>query len=243
MRALLATELLNIWEQGLAQPPLQRALTLLAAACPDISPAELAEFSIGQRDARLLTLREWAFGPQLVSVVTCPDCGERLELTFGVADVRAEPRAEPNGPLSLAEDGYEVEARLPNSRDLVALADREAGDAQRFLLERCLLALRRDGEEVSVDQLPSDVVDALVERMAEADPQADIRLALTCPECSHQWHAIFDVVSYFWSEIDTWARRVLQEVHVLASAYGWREADILGVSPWRRQLYLEMIGG
>ena len=32
------------------------------------------------------------------------------------------------------------------------------------------------------------------------------------------------------------------EVHVLASSYGWRESDILNMSAWRRQYYLDLIG-
>ena len=79
--------------------------------------------------------------------------------------------------------------------------------------------------------------------MADADPQADVRLALDCPACGHKFLAAFDVVAYFWSEINAWAYRLLGEVHTLASAYGWREDDILALSPWRRHVYLEMVGG
>ena len=37
--------------------------------------------------------------------------------------------------------------------------------------------------------------------------------------------------------------RFLRDVHTLASTYGWREADILALSPWRRQYYLALIAG
>jgi hypothetical protein len=33
----------------------------------------------------------------------------------------------------------------------------------------------------------------------------------------------------------------LREVHVLASANGWSEAEILALSPQRRQRYLEIV--
>jgi hypothetical protein len=78
--------------------------------------------------------------------------------------------------------------------------------------------------------------------MGEADPQAEVQLALACPACRHQWQVSFDIVSYFWSEINARSQRLLWEVHALASAYGWREADILAISPQRRQFYLEMVG-
>ena len=82
----------------------------------------------------------------------------------------------------------------------------------------------------------------IIDQMALADPQADVQLNLSCPACNHHWQSVFDIVSFFWSEIHAWAQRTLREIHALASAYGWREADILALSPRRRQLYLEMIG-
>jgi hypothetical protein len=33
----------------------------------------------------------------------------------------------------------------------------------------------------------------------------------------------------------------LRDVHELASAYGWRESEILALSPQRRQAYLELV--
>src|SRR5258708_7818916 len=65
--------------------------------------------------------------------------------------------------------------------------------------------------------LPSEVVQAAAARLAEADPGADLRLAVSCPGCGHQWRAVFDIVSFFWSELDAWAGRMLREVHILAS--------------------------
>ena len=50
-----------------------------------------------------------------------------------------------------------------------------------------------------------------------------------------------DVAAFFWTELNAWAVRLLREIHALASAYGWREADILALSPKRRDLYLELI--
>ena len=79
--------------------------------------------------------------------------------------------------------------------------------------------------------------------MAAADPQADVELALSCPACGHAWPAAFDIASFLWTEVDAWARVLLHEIHALASAYGWREADILALSPRRRRAYLELIGG
>jgi hypothetical protein len=198
---------------------------------------------VGQRDARLLMLRDWTFGSQLISVVTCPVCGERLELNFSTADLRVGTEAESEETLSLSVAGYELRFRLPNSLDLIAIADcQDALDARQLLLERCLSASEHEGETVAVGRLPTEVVDALAQRMAQADPQGDVQLSLACSQCGHQWQAGFDIGSFFWSEINAWAHRTLKEVHALASVYGWRETDILTMSAWRRQFYLNCIG-
>ena len=243
MRALSSSELLSVWERGWAQSPGQQALTLLASACPDVPADALGRLSVGRRDALLLTLRERLFGSLLVGLAVCQNCGQRLELTFGAGEIRATQAEEPAETLSLNADGYRVEFRLPNSHDLVAVSDCPDGPSARgLLLDRCLLRASRNGELTVPDQLPASLVQAVTQRMAAADPQADVSLALACPHCRHQWQAAFDIVSFLWSEINAWAQRILREVHVLASAYGWREADILALSPTRRQLYLELAG-
>ena len=241
MRPLSTSELLSVWERGQARPVAERALALLAAACPDETPDALARLSIGRRDALLMTLREWTFGPRLVSLAACPDCGERLELDMAVADLRVPSPGPAPERLEMTVDGYEIALRLPDSRDLAALSG-EAGlpALRQRLLDRCLLSVRRRGKEAS---LPEELAEAAVARLAEADPQADVHLDLSCPACGISWLAAFDIVTFFWREIEAWAARLLREVHALARAYGWSEGEILSLSPRRRQIYLQMVSG
>ena len=110
-----------------------------------------------------------------------------------------------------------------------------------LLVRRCVSQALRDGTEVTVETLPEMVITALSTRIAESDPQAEVQLDLTCPSCAHRWQLTFDIVSFFWMEISAQAKRLLREVHILARAYSWREADILSLSPARRQFYLEMV--
>jgi uncharacterized protein (UPF0212 family) len=242
MHALSASELLGVWEHGLAQRPIERALTLLATTLPGTPLDDLARLSIGQRDAGLLSLREQNFGPQLVCLTKCTNCGERLELSFMVSDLRVAPDVEAPTELSLRVDDYEVEFRLPDSFALLAVADsRDVTTARALLLERCLRRVSKGDEPWTARELPQPVIDAVVERMAQADPQADVQLALACPLCGHEWQTAFDIVSFVWTEINVWASRTLYDVHTLAAAYGWSEREILGLSPRRRQAYLEMI--
>lgn len=258
---LSATQLLELWEQGQQASPLQQALLLLTAACPAYTAEQLAHLPIGQRDALLIQLRAWTFGPQLVSVVNCPRCAERLEFTLESNTLLLAPPTdggEPPDTFSLQADGYAVTFRLPTSVDLAAIALlADTATAQQQVLARCLLTahtgvelgskageteMDAPGSPVPLEQLPPPVLAAVQERMAAADPQADLQVALTCPACAEEWNAFFDIVTFFWRELDDWARRTLREVHLLAGAYGWREGEILALSAWRRRAYLELVG-
>ena len=242
MRSLSARELLDVWEAGSAQPLVQRALLLLAVANPDLSYAALSHQHLGQRDAQLLTLREWLFGPQLISMASCPNCGERLQLTVSSRDLMAETHPVPES-IALVIDDYHVLYRLPDSTDLLALAQCEtAATSRELLLQRCVQTITRADQDQPIETVPASVIEAIEAHMAQADPQADIQLDLSCPACQHHWLAAFDVVAFLWKEIDSWARRILSDIHVIASAYGWSEADILALSATRRQTYLDLIG-
>ncbi len=241
-----ATSLLQVWERGQLQAPVEKALTLLAAAYPDASREELAMLSIGRRDAILLSLREQLFGSQLSSLTDCPACGEQLELNFNVADIRATSSSLP-APLSVCESGYELELRLPNSLDLLQLANCSTiGEMRSQLFAQCVMSVTHEGELEStavLSGMPAEIVDHAIARMGEADPQADVEVDLNCPDCRHVWQTGFDIVTYLWSELHTWAGQMLREVHLMASSYGWSESDILNMSAPRRRGYLEMLAG
>src|ERR1051326_951774 len=144
MRALSAAELLAVWELASNQPPGQRVLALLAACAGDASPEELAQLSIGQSDARLLSLRERTFGPQLAAIATCPACGEALEFAVNVADIRSSPPAHTNAQFEIEREDYAVQFRLPNNIDISTLdPDAVPQNNRQHLLSRCVLAARR----------------------------------------------------------------------------------------------------
>jgi hypothetical protein len=240
MTGLSATHLLAIWERGAGQPAVWRALELLAAAFPKETPDSLAELAICERDARLLALRETIFGAQLNSLADCPACGECAEISFQASDLTAASRSASPG-LEWSGAGWQVAYRLPSSRDMLAVHGTPLAEARRSLLFRCILSARQADQPAPADALPPDVLETLARQMAEADPLADVWFALACPACEHHWQAPFDVVAYVWSEVDAWALRTMQEVHCLARAYHWSEAEILNLSAWRRQLYLSML--
>jgi hypothetical protein len=261
MHAPSTANILNMWEKGLRQSSASRALTLLEAFYSEEESGSLAKLSIGERDARLLQLRQVLFGPRMTSTTRCPRCSERLEWESDVADLlvlRVDPPAGSSNRLQGNEDpsapkgggdirdltvkSYRIKFRLPNSGNLSSLSGkRDAALMREQLLERCLIeASTEDGEPLQFEQLPEAVLQGMIQEMERADPQSNLQIGLTCPACGHCWEAAFDIVSFLWSEIHGWAQRMLRTVHVLARSYGWQEADILAMSPTRRQIYLEM---
>jgi hypothetical protein len=244
MKPLNATELLTVWEQGMNQSLLQKTLILLARACPEIDFDTVAKLSIGERDARLLMLREWMFGSRLLNMADCPQCSERLEWETNIPDIRLQSFQPHHSSreFSLELDDYSIRFRLPTSMDIAAVIANgaEQPDPAKILAD-CILDSQNSGEACEVDELPEKVVQALCQRMEQEDPQANISMALNCPNCSHKWAAQFDITSYLWTEINQWAVRILQDVHKLARAYHWSEHDILNMNPVRRQLYLGMV--
>jgi hypothetical protein len=241
MRALTAREIIQVWEWGQDKHPLDRARGLLLLAQPELSAEQVTALSIGQRNARLLALRGLTLGPQLQGFARCPACAAALEFTVDDAELR---QPEPAGLRHTCQvDGFDLAFRLPNSTDLAAIAGCDVVEAARALLiDRCLLWAVHDGQPVLPSNLPGGVVLALAEAVSDADPQADIHFSLTCADCGHTWSALFDVATFFWVELQSVARRLLQDTTLLARTYGWSEAEILGMSAPRRQFYLGLAG-
>jgi hypothetical protein len=239
MRPLTGGELIELLDQASTLGPVERALSLLAKASPERTVDDLAQLSVGGRDRMLLQLREWTFGPRMAAVLRCPACEASLEINFDTADIRFGDAVPMAGPFELHVAGADLAVRLPTSLDLAALdgcADVTAGE--RRLLERCIWT--NGGDRFEDELLTTEIQDAVDQLMAQADPQADIRLAATCPECDKGWLALFDIASFFWKEIRGFANQLMLDVHTLASTYGWAERDILAMNAWRRQRYVAM---
>lgn len=233
--------LLDAWEAGRRASPVDRADHLLWAA--GLEPAD--DETLGTRDGRLLAVRRTAFGSHVEALVACPACDVQLQSAFDLDDVISDS-APIEGPLEArsADGAHHASFRLPTVADLrAAAAAHDPVASYRILIRRCVTDARRDMVPVEVESLPSDLLEGIAEAMAAGDRQADVRLTLTCPDCGHRWEARFDIASFLWMEVDAHVRRLLVDVHALARAYGWSEADILGLPPARRRAYLELVLG
>ncbi|MDE2154823.1 MAG: hypothetical protein KGJ32_02850 [Xanthomonadaceae bacterium] len=245
MRTPTPAQLLQVWERGGGQSAAACSLLLLGTSCEECSAEAIAALPLGRRDALLLQLRARLFGAEICGVANCPQCAASVEATFRCDDLRLIPDdaddAAPEAGHLLSSHGIQVCFRLPDSSDMLALETcADSAAARRLLLERCVLAMHGADAPCAVDALPIELQAGIAQAMAQADPQADVQLALTCPNCAHRWQPAFDIARFLWQELHAWALRMLRDVDTLAQAYHWHEADILALSPRRRQAYLEL---
>ncbi|MFF4749624.1 T4 family baseplate hub assembly chaperone [Streptomyces sp. NPDC002514] len=230
--------LLDTWEAGLAEAPAGRALLLHRTARPDSDPGTLVALPVGEREADLFALRRALFGERMQVRMDCRTCGQDMEFELDAGRFARSATGPREPVVRLAEDGWEIEFRLPGPADLTAAA--RSADPRAALLARCLVSAVRDGAPAPAGALPTHVQRRLAETVETADPAADLTLDVRCPECGAATRAELDIASYLWTELDSWARDLLLDVHLLATAYGWSEPEILALSPLRRRYYLEL---
>lgn len=240
MQRISEATLLDIWDAGHALEYNQRALLLLRLSEPGTPTEAWLDVPVGQRNAALLQVRRRLFGNRLVSVASCPDCGQWVECHTDIDDLlRQAPAAAPHA-VRIALPDATVSCRLPTARDIDAVISAgDPTDAAAALLARCFTNAEpaRDPTAHSPEALQQ-----IDEALSAADPLAHISFLLHCDSCSRDWDGPFDVVGYLWEECTMDAKRLLVQVHTLAAVYHWSESCILKMSERRRQFYLECIG-
>ncbi|RYY36997.1 MAG: hypothetical protein EOP46_04320 [Sphingobacteriaceae bacterium] len=245
MQAIAPAEMLQLWEAGGKQTLIERSLLLLAKALPQQTPASLALLNIGERDSMLLLLREYLFGTRLKNTSACPKCAEVVEWENDTRHLHLQPADTiPIGSIhEFVKGEISIKYRLPDSNDLMKVTR----DPLLYLsnphqlLQDCIVDMHQDNKCITLTDLDNEILEGLDNQISEQAPQADISMMLSCPACRNQWEAKFDIISYLWVEIDVWATHLLHEIYLLASAFGWDEADILNMSGQRRAMYVKLI--
>jgi hypothetical protein len=201
-------------------------------AVEDLSDA--LDLPLGVAAAAAAALYAATFSGAVQTVLACSTCGALLDLTVPLA-AAAEPPDRDSATVHVAS--RTVVVRAPTTRDLLVAA--AAADPCAALLGCCVS--ESDGSAVDAADLPADLrgaVDAVAE---ELSGPASLLVSATCPECADTVRGSVDVVGLLWERIHLAAPSVLVEVAELAAAFGWREPDVLALSPLRRQAYLDLV--
>ena len=231
IREAAAARLIDAWDAALAQHPVDRALTI-ARCYTEFDRPQLAALSIGARDALLLEIRRRLAGDRLAGTCMCGTCGEGNEFELDAAALPA-PIAPSDGIVTATVGERTLRARLPNSFDLAAVVEApDEDEAARIIVRRCLL-----------DDAPLDeaVIGAVDRAMEAAEGVAAVAVNFACSACGAANRVPFDIASFLWLEFAERIERVIEDVEILACAYGWSEADILAMSERRRARYVERV--
>jgi hypothetical protein len=234
MRALSNADFLTLWENGHRLHPLDRGLLAIRASLPEtpndrVAVEPVADWTLGRRNQALAEIRALYFGPRLEGWTVCSHCGEKLEFEIGCRKLAETYEETSSQPIAVQGSTF----RLPTSRDLARIAEEaDPQQAALLLLQHCMV----DPAASEPPCWSESEIEEVAEKMAQADPLAEISLGFKCPVCQHTSEEILDLSSFLWAEIETRAKRLLLEVHALATSYGWAESAIL-----RRATYLQMV--
>jgi hypothetical protein len=235
MQVFQPRELLDLWERGQGQHPVDRALTLLGAVHWGTPRRELAEWCLGERDTALLALHRSNFGDVLQATGSCPECAETVDVQIRIADLLGGEDRTPKPDGDVTVNGRTIRFRFPNSLDIAAIAgSRDLESARSELMRRVV------GDDPT--QLSDEEIEALEAAIEAGDPHTEISLQLGCPECGLEWTESLDVTAFLWDHLAASAERILWQVDRLARAYGWTEDEVLALSSARRQWYVEATG-
>ena len=184
----------------------------------------IAGWSIAKRRQGLLAVAVATHGRHRDLTLQCKadGCGERMDITLDLRDFAADWRAS---QVPLGETGRML--RLPTAADLEGWSGDQAALALGLL----------DGPPPEGEAW----LDAVDQALSEADPLGDLELQTICPECGAPLAQAHALEPALMAELAGEMGRVVDEIHVLAMAYHWSEAEILALPAARRAQYLDRI--
>jgi hypothetical protein len=231
---------------------LTRCIVCFGSGVP-ATESMVRSLSVGDREALLLHLRLLTYGDRMSCVLACPQegCREKMNLDLFVRRLlveRYEQRSEWHEfSIRISEKDHKVRLRVPTGEDMELLSNCAAANpatAEMLLVQRCAKVSTRDREgPLQVDSLPSALIDAIGRKLSELDPQAEILLSMPCATCGRSFTAEFDAGAYLYQELRGHVAHLYREVHTIARSYHWSEADILGMTPKNRSIYLDLLAG
>jgi hypothetical protein len=237
--------------------PLERNTRLLEYCVLGLGrEQDVGQLSLGDRDVLLLHARQLTFGGRIDCELPCPGCGERMDFQLQVDGLLLDRDSQDRThyfeeTMNTGTERVRVRFRLPCGADLEQAFRSGQTDAAmaEIVLKLAVESLGWEGmpedarstSAIAVREWPAGLAARISERMAELDPQAEMALQLTCPACGHIFTTSFDIGDYFFHELIAREHGRYRDVHELALAYHWSEAEILNMSSQKRRMYLDLL--
>lgn len=228
VRGTTLVDALRLLDGVLAEQPGRRA-----------GPSMAASLTAADRDRLLAMVYLRTYGPQIRCTLRCTRCRSPFKIHFSLHDLLAflDPdEKDLQGLERLADGSFQLQDgrhfRLPTGEDECAVFDLPPAEAEKALLQRCLI------EEGDLAESAESSVQAAMETVA---PLVDLVLDAYCPECGTEQSVHFDIQHYLLSALLQERRQLAVEVHRLASVYGWSLNEILDLPRSQRRALVELI--
>jgi hypothetical protein len=237
---VLLREITGVEEQSVASTSTHDAIQLLDALVVSdhegaLQHGEVAKLTPWDREQLLATVYIRTYGAKIESTIKCRQCGENFDMDFGVDELLASlsPCSHEVLGVSIEADGIYrlgdgISFRLPTGEDECAVIGLTPQEARAVLLERCVQSTTEHEDFSKYSDLIQTTMEAL-------SPLVDIELDAMCPECGHGQSVHFDLQHYLLSAFQGERKRLMQEIHALASNYGWSLSEILGLPRSQRR--------
>lgn len=241
--ALSDAAILQLWDVAESLAPALRSREILRSSLTADAFSQILQAPLGQANVLLLRIRQKRFGSRFHILDRCPHCTETLEFSISAESMLEGLRPPPAGDRhELPFEGWNLQLRPLCLQDLIEfLPDASPEENGRRLMARTLTACSRDHQAAAIRDLPEAAWEAIAHCQHEWDPAAEILFHLSCPACRKAWESSLDPGAYLWLELAAQARTLQAQVHTIASTYGWRESEILALSPERRAAYVALI--
>ncbi len=239
-------EITGIEEQAVANTSTLDAIQLLDALI-------VSDYEGGLRQGEVVNLTPWdreqllaavymrTYGVRIESTIKCHQCAENFDMDFELDRLLESLRpgsydalgvtGEANGIYRLG-DG--ITFRLPTGEDECAVIGLTPEEAKAVLLERCVQSDSKSDELSKYSDIVQNTMEAL-------SPLVALELDAQCPECGHDQSVYFDLQHYLLTTIQAERKRLMQEIHALASNYGWSLSEILGLPRSQRKILAGLV--
>jgi hypothetical protein len=206
---------------------------LASAAGTSVGPGSAANLTVSDCDRLCASIYLEYFSDRIESRAKCKDCQESFDLTFSLSSLMESLNSQRSGApdefgVFTAADGRRF--RLPTAGEQRQLTGLGAEEAVATLLEQCVI----EGSASAPDPV-------IEKAMAEAGATLDVDLDAICPHCEAAQTLRFDMQSYLFRALGYERLFLLDEVHRIASAYGWAYNEIMELRRDDRRRFARLI--
>jgi hypothetical protein len=197
-------------------------------------PGKAAELTTADRDWLLAAVYMKTYGSRIESTVNCDKCKAPYDMDFSLEELISHVDSEARQMEGSPDDVFKLpdgcRFRLPTGEDECAVLGMSPEEAEKALLERCVVGSNQDYDS-----------EALQAAMRDIAPVLDMDMDACCPECDCKQTVHFDIQYYLLHKLMQGKRQLAYEVHRLARAYGWSLNEILGLPRSVRRMYVELV--